>query len=161
MLTIHQPFPITKASISGIVTLATGFFGTLGLLHTVLPETDTSPSESKTAQSPKSTPTASVSTDHKSNTSATNDTGTQPAASVQSTPTTVNKSNTAGVISPASTSTATSTTTLQVQPSSSTVTNTTQTPAGDTTQSVDPPLLSPQVTGIIDPVISTGTSLLP
>lgn len=71
MLTIHHPFPLLKAGISGIMALATGFYGTVTLLHVI------NHGDNKTAVNQSRTANTSTDTRAAANTSADTSTGPQ------------------------------------------------------------------------------------
>ena len=154
MLAIHQPFPIIKASIGGVVTLATGFYGTVAILRNVMPShTTTATNQSKTVSRPvANTSPASDTSEETAKTDASSDKKLWQAANASKpTPTTAN--NYVPPTAPSTTSTS-NTTSLQLQPTSnSTATNTTQTPTGTTTVSQDPSLLD-TTTQVVAPVVN-------
>lgn len=149
MLTIHQPFPAFKAGVGGIIMLATGFFGTLGVLNTLNPDTTKSPNSSNTSQ--RKSPEAHVTTTPSSATAvAESKTDNQPAWAPSSAP--------QSTVSPAATysnSTPVAPTTTEVE--SQPLTIITQ---PDTTAVPSAPLPTPSDTSeTLDPTVSLDTPL--
>lgn len=159
MLTIHQPFPVIKAGIGGIVTLATGFYGTITLLHAVVPIGDNiATNQSKTTKKPDAN--ASVSTTSKQGSGGTNpssaNSSPQPASPTIAKPTTVNnytaQTPQAQATSTVAAGAATSpTSALQVQPSSGSG-STSGTATNGNTTTVTP---APAPSGPLTPVLNT------